>query len=63
MDVNIDVSDMNVVVKVVVVGVAVDDTDVVDVGGVRPPQAQAPSVLRGICEDREVNNRAIDAIP
>jgi hypothetical protein len=58
-----DVSDMDVVVKVVVVSVAVDDTDVVDAGGVSPPQVQASFVPRGICEDREVNNRAIDAIP
>jgi len=39
---------MSGVVKEVVVGVAVDDIDVVDAGGVRPPQVQAPSVPRGI---------------
>lgn len=32
----------------VAVGVAVDDAVVVDAGGVRPPQVQAPSVPRGI---------------
>lgn len=49
-DVDADVNDVCVVVKEVLVGVTVDDADAVDAGEVRPPQVQAPSVPRGICE-------------
>ena len=47
-DVGVKVGGEVKVERVVIVGVAVEDVDVDDAGGVRPPQVQAPFVPRGI---------------
>lgn len=47
---------------VIVVGVAVEEVDVDDAGGVRPPQVQAPLVPRGIYKETNISHRSSHVI-